>query len=316
MHWRDRIFNLDAWLEANFPPAGDLISVDDQTIHAIAAGPEGETECGVPLILLHGASGNALDWQVSVLPELARRYRVVALDRPGFGHSSPPPRDDTSLAGQVRILRAALHKMGHRRYILVGHSYSGALILRWALDFPEEVAGLVPISGATCDWGGGLGPGNHLKGAPVIGRAIAALARVLATRSYLKGALAEIFAPQPVPPEYLATAGVEFVLRPGTFSLNAAMMRDLGGLVTAQTPDYSRIMCPVTAIHGTADIIVPIDLHADVLARTLPDAHIVSLDGIGHMPHHVASGDVIAAIDALTDRVNRKRQPEDAATGS
>ncbi len=303
MHWRDRIFNLDAWLAAHFPPSGELVSVDGQTVHTIKAGPKGDADGTLPIVLLHGASGNALDWQISILPLLARKNVVIALDRPGFGYSSPPPRLDTSLAGQVRILRSALHQLGHRRCILVGHSYSGPLIMRWALDFPDEVAGLVPISGATNDWGGGLGPGYHIKGAPIVGHAIAVLARLLASPSYLRNALAEIFAPQTAPPDYLSTAGVEFVLRTHTFRLNAAMMRDLGAQVTAQEADYPRITCPLTAIHGTADTIVPIDVHAETLARTLPQAEILRLDGVGHMPHHVATQTVVDAIERLVDRI-------------
>lgn len=310
MHWRDRIFRLPDWLEQHFPRAGDLIPVGDprgSVVHAVSVGPASASAENIPIVLLHGASGNLLDWQTSILPNLASRHRVIALDRPGFGHSDPPPRFDTSLAGQLRTLRACLHRLGHRRYILVGHSYSGALIMRWALDFPDDVAGLVPISGATCDWGGGLGPGYHVKGAPIAGHVIALLARALATPAYLATALTEIFAPQPVPADYLARAGVEFVLRTQTFRLNAAMMRDLGTQVAAQAPDYSRITCPVTAIHGTADVIVPIETHAEVLARILPQAEILRLEGTGHMPHHVEPDRVSAAIDQVAARVLDQR---------
>lgn len=303
MDWRDRIFNLEGWLDAHLPPAGDLVSIGDQTVHAISASPAGGSVNDVPIVLLHGASGNALDWEISILPRLAERHRVIALDRPGFGHSSPPPGADPSLSGQVRILRACLHHLGHKRYVLVGHSYSGALIMRWALDHPDEVAGLVPISGAMCDWGGDLGPGYHLKSAPVIGHAISGLARVLATPSYLRNALAEVFSPQAAPSDYLAKAGVQFVLRGATFRLNAAMMRDLGAQVASQETHYGTIGCPTSIIHGIADTIVPIDVHADVLGAMLPQADLVRLDGVGHMPHHAAPARVTAAIEDLARRV-------------
>lgn len=310
MQLRDRIFNLEGWLAEHFPPAGSLVPVNGGAVHALSAGPEDPTPVHnqPPIVLLHGASGNALDWQISILPQLAQRHRVIALDRPGFGHSSPPKGFDTSLAGQVRLLRAALHHLGHQRYVLVGHSYSGPLIMRWALDYPDDVAGLVPISGATNDWGGGLGPGYHIKAAPLVGHAIAGLARVLASRTYLQRALVEIFAPHPPPADYLARAGVEFVLRTDTFRLNAAMMRDLGRQVAAQAPDYRQITCPLATIHGTADTIVPIVVHAEVLARTLPQAEIVRLDGIGHMPHHTASKIVTDAITDLVARIQADRR--------
>lgn len=302
--WQDRIFDLEGWLARHFPPLGRLIDVDGQIVHAHCAGPETR----LPIVLLHGASGNMLDWQTSILPELARRHQVIALDRPGFGYSSPPRGLDTSLAGQVETLRGCLHRLGHRRYVLIGHSYSGPLVMRWALDHPDEVAGLSSISGATNDWGGDLGLGYRLKGAPIAGRIIARIARLIASPAYLRGAMAEVFAPQEVPETYADTAGIEFVLRPLTFRLNAAMMRDLGAQVARQAGRYGEIACPIAIIHGTADTIVPMDVHAKVLSAMTSDSELTLLDGVGHMPHHHRAGaEVIAALDRLAGRAQGLR---------
>ena len=65
---------------------------------------------------------------------------------------------------------------------------------------------------------------------------------------------------------------------------------------------YDSIELPVEIIHGTADSIVPIDVHSDVLVDQLADARLTRLPGIGHMPHHVAQDAVVAVLDRLTRR--------------
>jgi pimeloyl-ACP methyl ester carboxylesterase len=50
---------------------------------------------GLPLVLLHGASGSWTHWIRNILP-LAARFRVLAPDMPGFGDSDAPPEPHTA----------------------------------------------------------------------------------------------------------------------------------------------------------------------------------------------------------------------------
>ncbi len=298
MRLTERIFGFDARVARLFPPVGTVVRVAGRRLHYLAAG---KAE-GPPVILIHGASGNLLDWRLSIMPELAERHTVIAFDRPGFGHSDAAPDPAWTLTAQIAQMRQALVALGHRRYILVGHSYAGALVLAWALAHPDEVAGIVTQSGAMMDWGGGLGLTYTLGGAPVIGDVMAQIARLMASPAYIEKSVAEIFAPGPVPASYIAEAGIEFALRPRTFRMNALMTDRLHRQVVAQQPRYGDIVCPVEIIHGTADTIVPAHLHAEPLADILPDARLTLMPGVGHMPHHEAPGTIIAAIDRLRAR--------------
>ena len=150
----DRVLRFDELVEQRYPPLGRMVPAGGTDLHVVEAGPEG----GLPVVLIHGASGNLRDWTLSVLPGLSRRHRVIAMDRPGFGHSPALSDHGWRLADQVAVLRAALHAMGHRRYLLAGHSYGGTVVMRWVLDHPEEVAGVLALSAPVMDWGGrGLG---------------------------------------------------------------------------------------------------------------------------------------------------------------
>ena len=77
------------------------------------------------------------------------RANLVALDRPGFGHSGPAQKQP-SLDDQANALEALLPKAGQGRTILVGHSYGAPVALLAALKFTNQIAAVVLI-GASVD---------------------------------------------------------------------------------------------------------------------------------------------------------------------
>ncbi|MDT8344991.1 MAG: alpha/beta hydrolase [Thermohalobaculum sp.] len=295
MQFWDRLTGFSREAERRYPPLGGFVSVRGAQIHYLADGPVR----GRPVVVLHGASGNLRDWALSLMPRLARTHRVIAFDRPGFGHSSPVPGGER-LDVQAALLADALARLGLRRYWLVGHSYSGALALAWALARPAEVAGVAVVAGATMDWGGALAPAYRFCGAPIIGRAMSRIVPAVLPPARIDAALAEVFAPQPVPPRYRDEGGAELALRPHTFRTNFRAVAVLHRQIVAMMAQYPRIACPVEIVHGTEDAIVPAQIHAEGLARILPRARLTLLPGIGHMPHHAAPEAVLAAVGRLT----------------
>jgi pimeloyl-ACP methyl ester carboxylesterase len=282
--------------ERRYPPTGPLIDIAGTTVHAHVEG------AGPDVILIHGASGNARDFTFDLVGRLSDRYRVIAFDRPGLGHSDPLHDAGETPMEQARLLDAAAADLGVERAVVVGHSYGGAVALAWALDRPERVVAVVSLAGAANVWEGGLGPWYAIASSRLGGALVVPLVSALAPRGRAETAIGAIFAPDPVPPGYADHVGVDLTLRPGTLRANARQVNGLKPHIARMSARYGEIDVPVEIVHGSEDTIVPLRVHSEPLARQIPGANLVVLDGVGHMPHHAAPEAVVAAIDRAAHR--------------
>lgn len=285
----------DAAAEADFPPLGRLFGAEGRRVHATDAGA-GE---GPPVILIHGASGNVRDWTFSIAPRLAARRRVIAMDRPGFGYSDRPAEEGAwRPAAQAAQLRAASREMGAERPILVGHSWGASVALAWALDAPDEVSGVVAVSGVTMPWGGAAPFFDALGFGPLIAsaynRRIVSTAESGGAERFIRRA----FRPQDPPPGYLDYVGAPLAVREKTLRANGEDLANTNRGVTEVAARYGELKVPVVALHGEADWLLNIDQHGrDFAAAT--GARLAPLPGVGHMAHHAATERLAEAVAAL-----------------
>ncbi|MGH2905300.1 MAG: alpha/beta fold hydrolase [Solirubrobacterales bacterium] len=99
-----------------------------------------------PLILIHGLAASWQCWLENI-PALARDFRVIAIDLPGFGRSKMP-RDQISIPGYARVVAELMDSLGIERASLIGNSMGGQTSLRFALDYPERVERVILVSPA------------------------------------------------------------------------------------------------------------------------------------------------------------------------
>ncbi len=104
-----------------------------------------DTGDGPVVLLLHGSGPGVSAWANwrGVLPELARRFRVVAPDLLGFGATAAPPGTAYGVASWTRHLTGFCDALGLDRFSVVGNSFGGAMALRLATDQPQRVDKLV-----------------------------------------------------------------------------------------------------------------------------------------------------------------------------
>jgi pimeloyl-ACP methyl ester carboxylesterase len=105
---------------------------------------------GAPIVLLHGAMGTIESCFGALLPALARRFEVIAVELQGHGHTRdvPGPLTYESMAAD---LVSMLEILEIERSHFVGYSMGGAVALRLALDQPRLVDHLVFAGGAAFD---------------------------------------------------------------------------------------------------------------------------------------------------------------------
>jgi len=101
---------------------------------------------GAPVVLLHGGINTLETTFANLMPELARKYRVVAVEQVGHGHS-PDTEAPRTLAEMADDTAALLAHLGIPRADLVGWSDGGIIALLIAVRHPERVRRVV-ASGA------------------------------------------------------------------------------------------------------------------------------------------------------------------------
>lgn len=272
---------------AAFPPTGQFVTVNGLRLHYEMAGQ------GPDLVMIHGASGSLRDLTFALRDRLTDRYRVIVVDRPGLGHSDPLP--ETSLRAQALAIKAGMAKLGVTDPLVLGQSYGGAVALAWALEGGPRA--LVLVGSPSLPWPGELDIWYRVTANPV-GRAIAIpLASAFVPQSYVSAATTAVFAPDPVPPGYEDHLGTALTLRRASLAANTAQVNALRAELVTMEPRYPTLTLPVELIHGTADTVVPLDIHSGPLAQRHPGMTLTVIYGAGHMPHHAHADVVLQAID-------------------
>jgi pimeloyl-ACP methyl ester carboxylesterase len=293
-------------IERAHPPAGRFVAVNGGRLHVVELGPE--AAAGLPIVLLHGASGTIADMRLALGERLAEHHRVILIDRPGHGWSDAwagaigPGR-------QAELVAEALDTLGVARAIVVAHSWSGALATTLALDHPQRVAGLVLTAPVLNPWKGGVSWYYELATMPLIGPLFMATMALPLGSVLMQGASRNVFAPQPVPADYVERAAIRMVLRPRQFAANARDVIALKPHVTAQVARYRELKMPIVIFTADRDTIVPPETHARPFAAAVPGVHLIELPGAGHGLHHVAADRIVTEIEALAAA---QRRDEDA----
>jgi pimeloyl-ACP methyl ester carboxylesterase len=290
--------------EAAFPALGDLIDVGGgEKLHVIEHGG------GSPVVLIHGADGISLSFTETVTEDIAAAgFRTLAVDRPGHGYSTLPSRVRPDLAYDVDVIRRAIRALGVERPIVLGHSYGGAVAMRWALDHPGEVRALVllaPVAAFPWPYPAWILRVAHV---PVVGRVLTDALVVPLGRPVFDYAASHGFSPGPIPERYTAYGRALYV-RPAQFRALAAEYASLKGDAHDLAPRFGDLALPVEIVAAECDRVTRPEYHARPLAQLVPGASYVELADAGHefMWEHPG-----AVVDAVKRADERSRQTSSA----
>ena len=295
---------LNRWLaqkaERRNPPIGRFITVKGVRLHYVERGT------GTPLVLLHGNGSMIEDFQSSGLLDLAaKKYRVIAFDRPGFGHSDRPRSSVWSPDAQADLIAAALKQMGVPRAIVLGHSWGTLVAVVLALKYPQEVQAVILASGyyypnARADVFI-LSP----PAIPLIGDVLSHTVAPLLSRLMWPFLLRKIFGPSPVPKKFQGFPE-EMAVRPSQIRASAAESALMIPSARALRDEYGQLQMPVAIVAGADDRFIESE-QSTHLHRDIPHSTLRCVPGTGHMVHQTATGEIMTAIDMVAAQ---NRRPE------
>jgi 2-hydroxy-6-oxonona-2,4-dienedioate hydrolase len=257
---------------------------------------------GQPLLLLHGGLGEAFQW-APLMPALASRYRVLAVDRPGHGLADPfDYRGVDMLDVASRFASEILDALNLQSAAVLGNSMGGLWATGFALSHPKRVTRLILIGAPAglqraVPWTLRLGSISLFSGAMKAG-----LTR--ATRDSLRAFWGERIVVHPERPgDDFFDLCVASQLRnyPSWISLLQSAI-DLGGLKANLLLErrWARLRQPTTFIWGEQDRWVPAEAGERIAAA---HAHIrmVRVANAGHAPWFDDTPAVARAVeDALS----------------
>jgi pimeloyl-ACP methyl ester carboxylesterase len=106
---------------------------------------------GDPVLLVHGITTYSFIWR-KILPALAERHDVVAVDLLGCGHSDKPLDVSYSIASHVELLKEFTDQLGFGPFSLIGHDIGGGIAQRFAVTHPGRLTRAAVINGVAYDF--------------------------------------------------------------------------------------------------------------------------------------------------------------------
>jgi pimeloyl-ACP methyl ester carboxylesterase len=254
-----------------------------------------------PALLLIGGMGSSMDWwEEEFCQRLAAGGRfVIRYDHRDTGQSVSYPAGAPGYTGADLAADAVgvLDAFGRRSAHLAGISMGGALAQQVALAHPDRVDSLVLISTSPAVPGGPKLPpmSEDLRAYFAAEVPLPDWAERAAVIDYLVGYERRLEAP-----EYFDEAHVRALVErivDRTNDMAASMMNhalaEEGELARGRLDE---IAAPTLVIHGTADPLFPYG-HGEALARGIPHAGLLPLEGVGHqMPPRAWWTPVITAM--------------------
>jgi len=121
------------------------IKINDLFINFFEFKPENEQGL---FLILHGWGSRAEKWQKAGELLAQKGYKVVIPDLPGFGRSGKPTRI-WDIDDYCNFVSEFAERLGLEKFYLLGHSFGGALAIKYSLKFPAKINKLFLV-GAAC----------------------------------------------------------------------------------------------------------------------------------------------------------------------
>jgi pimeloyl-ACP methyl ester carboxylesterase len=267
---------------------GRFVEVHGLRLFAITLGD------GRDVVLIHGNGASTYSWR-HVLEPLAARYRVHALDLPGYGFSDKPEDGRYDGVWLEEFLSGYLDVAGVRRAVLVGNSMGGEVATEAAMHDPARVAALVLLDA------GGL-PEAHADGVPLSHRmltwpVIGPVLQRLPVRGRLAARLREaVYDPDTITDTDVDVYYAAFASAGGGNAFLARLRAQPGD----RSARVATIATPTLVVTGDSDRLVP-PATARRYHELVRGSELIVLEQTGHLPQEERPERVVGEVVRWTD---------------
>ncbi len=247
----------------------DTVTVDDERWHYLEGGPK-----NAPVILLlHGFTGEKDNW-TRFLRNFTDDYRVVVPDLPGFGESARHADWDYSLMQQRSRVQGFAQALGLTRYHLAGHSMGGHLAILYAHEYPGQVISLALINN------GGIRSPAESEFMRMVRQGQNPL--VVRSKDEFESMMAFVFNEEPFAPWPVKKVLAERAIRDAEFneSIFQSLLQDFE---MDLEPILAKVASPLFIVWGDNDRVLDVS-SISVMERARPDAAVVVMNDMGHVP--------------------------------
>lgn len=274
----------------------------DVDIFCFEAGPPSAPA----VVMVHGLGDEADTWRYTI-PPLAETYHVIALDLPGFGRSGHPKRAYTPAFHQKAILSLmdALH-IDIDRAFLMGSSLGAILSHSIAIDHPNRLSGLVLVDGALLQPDEMGDKSLQMMRIPLLGELFYTYLRFSPDAAYesLKNVYHDLDSLPKADRDFLFRRVNRRVWSNGQRRAYFSTLRNLIPWVKAIQKDLPELLhdltLPTLIIRGEFDALFSAE-NAIAISETQPNAAILTVEGVGHLPQQEAPEAFNAGLQAWLD---------------
>jgi pimeloyl-ACP methyl ester carboxylesterase len=260
-----------------------------------------QTGNGENIFLIHGSMGSLEDWE-TLYPLLKDRYRVTAIDRPGMGFSDIKDKDYT-IEGNAKIARQIINILDLKNVIIVGHSRGGAIALRMAIDYDENIKGyllLAPIGYLIDDPNAGIFTTKMIS-IPIYGEGLLVfLGPIIGGGKVEKNLLRYMKGDEALFPENFIPFRKELWNKAISMATRARQTDSYNNEIVNYANQYAQIKHRVSIIAGENDR-RQIVIQNDRMAEEIPNCKYVKLKSANHYIQYARPNEVVKALDELSE---------------
>jgi pimeloyl-ACP methyl ester carboxylesterase len=251
------------------PPPSKFMMMDGATVHYRDEGT------GFPIVLIHGMSSSLHTWQGWTEILLAKHYRVIRMDLPGFGLTGPNANNDYSIEYYESFIGRFLDSLGVKECYMAGNSLGGFITWNYTLHHPQQVKKMIILDAA----------GYPMKAPPFVvdlarSKLLSPMFRYITPRVIVSASMRQVYGDASRITDSATERYFKLALRAGN---RGAFISFVSEFRDRDTVPIQHITTPTLIEWGEKDRWISVD-NAKRFNRDIKGSKLVVYPGVGHIP--------------------------------